>query len=484
MKKNILIITLVALIIQPGIAKKIYKGEVSVEVSTYAKQNNKMIVNADIILDKLKVAANDMLTITPVIRSLDGTDQMEFEPLIINGSTRNKVNQRAIGFGNYSYPENTAGIVKRNNGKSQQFSYSIDADYSSWMRSSELVFIESVTGCNCADKGNITHPGQKLELPPPYTPQFELAYLIPAVEAVKHRADSYSASLDYAISKSDIDRNFKNNDAVLKEVDRIISEIKNDPNIVLDKIVVTGYASPDGDATYNMLLSEKRANTFMAYLINKHNLPQNLITTNWKGEDWQGLRTLISQSDYSYRNDILQIIDNTNDINKRKAALKNLRSGAIYRNLLETDFPGLRRNSYDIFYTVRGLDINQSKALINVKPQQLSLNEMFMVANSYEKGSKEFKETFNIAVRLYPEDAVALFNSLTSDIETGSFDNPITGLQHTDKPEGWNNMAVALFHKGDYQSALHYFEKASQTGLREALDNLSQYKLWLESKDN
>lgn len=484
MKKTIFIISLLALLTQPGIAQKPYTGEISVDVSTYTKQDNKVVINADIIFDKLRLAANDMLTIIPVIRSLDGTDKKEFEPLIVNGTTRNKVNLRAAAFGDYSYPENTAGIIKRNNGKPQSFTYSLETDYSSWMRSSELVFIESVTGCNCGDKGNTTYPGGKLQLPLPYTPQFQLTYLVPAVEAIKHRTDSYSASLDYAVNKSAIDRNFKNNANVLEEVYRIISEVKNDPNIVLDKIVVTGYASPDGAAAHNMSLSEQRANSFTDYLTSRQHLPANLVTTNWKGEDWQGLRTVIEKSDYPYRNDVLQIIDNTDDINKRKAALKNLQGGTVYRSLLETYFPALRRNSYDILYTVSSLNVEQAKELINIKPQQLSLNELFMVANSYEKGSEQFKNAFAIALKLYPEDPTAQFNSYTLDIETGSFDNATTGLQATDIAEGWNNLGVALFNKGDYDRAIHYFEKASQSELKEAVHNVSQYQQWLENKDN
>lgn len=485
MKKNLFLITsLLILLISEGMAQNSDKKEISVNVSTYSKQGDKVIVNANITLDKLRVSGNDVLTIIPVIRSLDGTDQMELQPVIINGSTRHKINSRSAAFNDYTYPENAAGIIKRKNGTPQFFRYSLDTNYQKWMRNSELFFIQSITGCNCKDKGNEMYPGRKLQLEAPYAPHFQTTYLVPAVEAVKQRTDSYSASLDYAVNKSDIDPHFKNNYVVLQEVDRIILEIKNDPNIIINKIIVTGYASPEGGAAYNMSLSEKRAKSFTGYLTSRHNLSANLITTNWIGEDWQGLSSAINKSNYAYRNDLLQIIDNTNDINKRKSLLKNLQNGEVYRNLLANYYPALRRNSYDISYTVRGLNVDQAKDIIKTKPQQLSLNEMFMVANSYEKGSKDFKETFNIAVGLYPDDPVARFNSFASDIETGSFEHAISGLEQSNKPEGWNNLAIALFHKGDYQRASRYFEKASLAGLKEAAHNLSEYNKWLENKDN
>ena len=485
MKKNIfLIIGLCVLLSHTVTAKSPYKGKILIDVSAYAKQSNKLNVNADIVLDGLELPENNMVTIIPVIRALDGTDKMELDPLIVNGTTRHKVNLRNIAFDKYNYPENTAQVIKRKKKSVQRFSYTFEIDYSSWMRNSELIFIEIVTGCNCDDKGNTIYPGAKLELLPPYKPEFRLAYLIPEVEALKSRSDSYSASLDYALNKSTIDANFKNNATVLEDVDRIISDVKNDPNIILNKIEVIGYASPDGSSAYNMSLSEKRAKSFTDYLIARHSLPARLIETNWVGEDWQGLISAIKVSDYIYRNDVLQVIDNTSNLDKRKSLLKGLQNGEVYRNLFTSFYPALRRNSYDIFYTVSSLNTDQAKELINVKPQQLSLNEMFMVANSYEKGSDQFKNAFAIAVKLFPEDATAKFNSYTSDIEIGSYDDAIVELVAIDRAEAWNNLGVVLFYKGDYEHAISYFEKASAAGLAEALHNLSQYKMWFDSKDN
>lgn len=485
MKKNIyFLLGLTAFLIQPCVARTPYKGEISIDAVSYTKLNKKVIVNAEIIFDEVRLAPSEMLTIVPVISSSDGMYILEFGPVYINGRTRDKASMRGGVFGDLSYPENTVAVIKRKNRKPQSFYYSFQTEYQRWMRDSELVFLEYRTGCNCKDKGDYIWFAKKLQLPAPYAPQFQLSYLIPAVEEVKRRTESYSASFDYAVNRSEIDRNFRNNSAVLDQVDRIISEAKNDPNIVLDKIVVTGYASPDGGTAYNMSLSERRAKSFTDYLTGTHNLRGTLITTNRKGEDWQGLSVLISRSHYSYRDEVLQIIENTADINKRKAALKNLQGGAVYRKLLETDFPALRRNSYDISYTVRGLDTEQSKALIFVKPQQLSLNEMFMAAVGFDKGSKEFKETFNIAARMYPDDPVARFNRFTSEIETGSYDHAIMALRQIETPQGWNNLAVALFHWGDNKQVSYYFEKASKAGLKEAAYNLAEYKKWLECKDN
>lgn len=50
-------------------------------------------------------------------------------------------------------------------------------------------------------------------------------------------------------------------------------------------------------------------------------------------------------------------------------------------------------------------------------PQQLSLQEMFLVAQTYEPGSPEFNEVFDIAVRLFPDDETANLNAACTDLQ-------------------------------------------------------------------
>lgn len=56
---------------------------------------------------------------------------------------------------------------------------------------------------------------------------------------------------------------------------------------------------------------------------------------------------------------------------------------------------------------------------LKTKPQQLSLQEMFLVAQTYEPGSPEFNEVFDIAVRLFPDDETANLNAACTDLQKG-----------------------------------------------------------------
>ena len=150
-----------------------------------------------------------------------------------------------------------------------------------------------------------------------------------------------------------------------------------------------------------MKLSENRAKAFAAYMKDKEDMPASLMKVNWEGEDWIGLRQAVKASNLSNRDEILKVLE-VSDINKRKAQLKALNGGKTYRMLLDDYYPALRRIDYTLAYIARPFDVNEAKQVIKTKPQYLSLNEMFLVANTYPKESAEFKEVFDIAVRLYP----------------------------------------------------------------------------------
>lgn len=63
--------------------------------------------------------------------------------------------------------------------------------------------------------------------------------------------------------------------------------------------------------------------------------------------------------------------------------------------------------------------MSEAKELIYTDPKQLSLDEMFQVARTYDTNSREFKEVFEIAVRMYPDDPVSNLNAANSALLNG-----------------------------------------------------------------
>ena len=99
--------------------------------------------------------------------------------------------------------------------------------------------------------------------------------------------------------------------------------------------------------------------------------------------------------------------------------------------------------------------MDEAKDMIKKRPQNLSLNELFLVADSYPKGSQEFVEVFETAVRLYPEDEVANINAASACLLRGDTLSAERYLKKvkSDKylPEYNNAVGVLALLKGDYE---------------------------------
>ena len=141
-------------------------------------------------------------------------------------------------------------------------------------------------------------------------------------------------------------------------------------------------------------------------------------------------------------------------------------------------FPSLRRSEYKIDYTVREFTVDEGREIIKTRPQQLSLGEMFAVANSYEIGSDEYNNVFDIAVRMYPTDAVANLNAGAVALSQKDLNAAVKFMEKADHntAEFINNTGVYNFLNGDINRAMAAFEQAAKLGNEAALANLKKLK--------
>lgn len=442
------------------------------------REENIVQIKGEIDFNHFDLHRQQIAVITPVLRSLDGSQEFALEPVAIAGRTRYKVVNRESGFGNDNPVPYGADVTRVLKNRKPQVSFSQITPFRNWMYDAELIARVSITGCADAPYGNyvsvITETPFVLREEPTYT----ISYVVPPAEPVKQRSESYTAYINFAVNRSEIVRDFKDNAAELAKVDKIISELRNDSNLNITELRVTGYASPEGTAASNLKLSENRTRAFVDYLLKSHTIDRSIIRTDWKGDDWEGLRKAMTASNFPSKDRVISIIDNTADVARRKTELKNL--GNAYTELLAIYYPPLRRTEYSISYVARPFNIDEARELITTKPQHLSLNEMYLVANSYERDDPRFKQVFDIASRMYPSDPYARTNSAAADIENGAYDAAISRLDGLDIPEALNNLGAAFAGKKDYQRALGYFRRASQTGLPAAAINTAALEQWLE----
>lgn len=211
--------------------------------------------------------------------------------------------------------------------------------------------------------------------------------------------------------------------------------------------------------------------------------PQNLYKVVFGGENWDGLKECVEASQMPYRKEVLEVIESTpgessNITANRKRTLMNLKGGEPYRYIVREFCPSLRKAICKIDFDVRNFSIDQAKEVFKSRPQNLSLNEMFLVANTYKKGSQEFIDLFETAVRLYPNDVTANLNAAAAAL---SRRDKVYAKRYLDKinksldiPEYYNTMGVLEILNGNYDKATSHLNKALEMGLREAKQNLAE----------
>jgi len=464
-------------------AQQTTRTDIKIEQIQAEKQGNNVKIDMNINLDNLTMGRADMIILTPVLRSADKSNFKRFAPVVLTGSRRSRTLERDIDFEGFTFEEQPTQIIRRYNKRPQAIPLTLNTPYEDWLRGADLMMVETKSGCDIRIKTDNEYNVFSPVLPKLVEPVYSYSYVTPPVEEVKQRSETHAARLNFKVAKYDILPNFENNAAILRDVDNVINEIRNDNNLTVNEFSIVGYASPEGNEQSNMKLSENRAKAFVNYLRDRYNIPASSIKTDWKGEDWSGLRKAIEESSISNKSEVLSALNEVN-VAQRKNKIKQVgrNGGATYRELLDNYYPPLRRNEYTISFVAKKFSVDEAKAQIRTKPQYLSLNEMFLVANTYPKNSREFKEVFDIAARMYPDSPISQLNTAALELENGSVDSAISRLQNINLPEAYNNLGVAYAQKGDYQRAKDYFQRAVNGGDKTASNNLEQLNQWLSAQ--
>lgn len=452
-----------------------YLDEISFENRHVEQQSNQLSVNMDIVLDGLNIHSNDLIVLTPVLVSNIDEIELALAPVVIVGNKRSKILQRDIRLNNPSgLDADPYELVRRKNKTSQQITYNTKVTLAEWMKDASLELRESVTGCaGCDKRGGLIAIVPRIIMAD-YTPTYKLTYIVPEVE-VKSLSDRHTAMFNFEVGRYELLRNYKSNATEFSEVDKVVNDIRNNPDFEITEFAITGYASPEASAPYNRTLSQNRANSFADYLVSKFNIDRSRFTVTGHGEDWEGLRKAVSASSLADKQAVLDIIDNISNLDARDAELVKLSGGETYRNLLNNYYPPLRRTEYVVAYSVRPFDVDEAREIIKTNPRLLGLNEMYLVAQDYPAGSNEFKEVFDIATRHYPDSDIAILNSASADIVAGNIDDAIERMSRiVNNPKVWNNMGVAHALKGDIATAEEYFNKAVSSGDDDARTNLEE----------
>lgn len=458
----------------------LYKGEITTTTRILKQKGDSLHMDIDFDMSKLRVPSKRSLTLVPVLKSTNGQN-LELPAIVVKGRNQYRQYRRDYALMNkeqrmlqdaFSY------VVLKSDKKMDSLNYVYSVPFATWMLGSELQLNEDLCGCGRNMQELSTELIDTVENIAPYQVIPFLAYLQPKAEGIKVRDIESECFLDFAVNKTDIRQDFGNNSTELAKISKMVDEIKSDVNLKVTKLTIVGYASPEGSLEVNKKLSEGRAHSLVHYLSSRFDLPSNIYQVQFGGENWDGLIKQVEASDMNYRNEVLDMIKNVGIDEGREVKLMRLRKGVPYRYMLKEMFPALRKANCRIDYQIKEFSIIEAKEIIKTRPQLLSLNEMYLVANTYEKGSSEFNEIFETATRMYPADETATLNAAASALERNDLISAEKYLKRIKEySDMYNNcMGILWMLKGDYDQAESYLKKVDTDHIKEASLNLEEIR--------
>lgn len=488
MKKYYVILVALLTINTAVSAQNILGVKVDIEELEYKKDSVKIDINFN--LEKLNIGVNESVVLSP--KMFKGDVRLELPTLVVRRRGGAKSYERATVLDNnkrieeYNDWYGTSYKIVDYYGaeKQKQVQYSITIPYQSWMIDSELYVDCSTCGCcKSEDSGTIIPVDNSLIIDIPVVEQYNIVPVVELIKpekiAVKRRDVQYSSTLVFRVNSTDIDPYLEGNSSELESIDKMMQSVISDDDYTITKVNIIGYASPEGRLDANMKLSKGRARALEALMAREYkNISPKLYNVEFGGENWDMLYEIVKQSDIKCRNNILDIIKNVSIEDGRELHLMKLNGGATYQYLLKNIFPSTRQVIIDVEYNIDAYDIDRIAELINSKPQNLSLEEMYRLSETYEFDDAEFEKIFLTAVDIYPDDEVAQNNALVTEIRRGNIASVSQVAERVDKEtlsaELANSLGVYYMLSKDYTMAKIILKRAIELGSLRAKENMIQ----------
>lgn len=432
-------------------------------------ENSAFILTMTLTLDKeYHVGSNQMSQLTPYIESPDGIKSAFYPTIIINGRKREIMEKRAKG-----KSRQKEWHYRRVNGENQSVHYNATIKYEPWMSGASVKLLVEETACSeCTKIEEMIICSRWQPTYAPFKPV--ISFIQPQEGGIKMRAEAGKAYLDFPVNETTIYPDFRNNPLELDKIHRTIAKIHEHKNTTISSILITGNASPEGSYSNNSRLSKGRAEELRDIILKSYAISPEIVRVYSVAEDWEGLATQIKESHLIEKEQLLAIINAEGvEFDTKERQLKLLESGNLYKRLKDEFFPKLRRTDYMINYVVSSFTIEEAKEMLINEPQLLSLEELFLIAQSYERGTEPFYETMQAGVELFPEDQIANLNASGVALSRKELNKASYYLSKSDQEQGatLNNWGVLRLLEGKLDEAESYFAAAEAKGVVDATAN-------------
>ena len=463
---KILIYALLPLCAAPVLkAQSLMDGQMEVRNLAVSRQKDKLFVSLDLDVSALKVGTNREVVFAPILSK--GEHLIELPVVMVAGRNR---------YYHHLRNKSTVSLDKLyRSGERDVIEYRLVMPYEKWMTNAALNISNTINGCCGAP---ILNDISLLEnvLPEKNVMTFfpEYVYIRPKAEQKINQIEG-SAYIDFPVNRTEVYPEYRRNPQELKKILATIDAVREDSDTRILAISIKGYASPEGSYTNNIRLAKGRTATLKEYVRRQYHFRDSLFTTSYEPEDWEGLRRFVEGSHLTHRDEILRLIDSDMEPDAKDRKIKvNYRDDYAY--LLREVYPGLRHSDYVVRYEVRAYtNPEEIKHLLRTQPQKLSLEEMYLVAQDMEPGSEEYNETFEIAVRMFPEDATANLNAANTAMRLGNLPLAEKYLEKSgDTSEAAYARGIHAALSSNYEVAETLLKEADRKGQEKAKEMLKR----------
>lgn len=512
---------------------------VGVEVQNIAREDNNIVVDMLVDLNLVKMSGNVETVYTPMF--VNGADTVKLTPFTIAGRNRRYWDDRNDVLSpttfykkklltpdktvvNYESKDICINPVTHNGAEAMTTLYRIteSTPYKDWMENATFSIEPVNVGCaNCVTGVLPIYPLAQTDFTEKiFAPEF--IYITPVAEAVKMREISARAYIDFVVNRIEINPTYRNNPVELAKIQATIDSVKNDPDIKITSLHINGTASPEGNYNNNIRLAKGRTEALKNYVQSLYQFPKGFITTSFEPVDWQGLSDFLKMvvnkgievADVQYRPDqsakmdsirydqfqnisfdlntinkilphakeILGIVDSNIEPYARNRKIQTTYP-AEYDWLLKNVYPALRHSDYRIQFEIKTYtDVAEIIEVMKTRPQNLSLSELFLAANSLQPGSELYNRAFELAVSMYPDDQTANLNAAVAALQNGDLKKAENYLAKADQnaPEVQYTKAVLVLLQGDQENALKQFKGLSNSSNKAVADKAKNAVIGIE----
>ncbi len=382
MKKSVTISIATLLATITAATGQVAGGRVTIENLMAERRGETMEVIYTAVIEERAVDRDHTLMFAPVVAG--GGFLRSLPAVTVHGPGSRFARQRreialGTGTGMGTGAGTGAALVARNG---QRLTLSATVPFQEWMYGADVVF-ECVEGGCC----NTTRFDQVVVargvLPRPLPPVVAAAaepvwvprsvgdslstafpFVVPAsefdpAEPFKMYDDDRENALEvyFRLARYDIETDYLDNAYNLNNLIGCIDMIMASTDSRVERIVVGGFASPEGSAALNDRLAFERAVTLKQYIVDNTRIGNHRVAVFNGSVDWRGLRARIERSTMVERDELLALIDNTPVEGSpwrpgRLEALRTMNRGSTYSTLQAQHFPWLRTGAFIRVYYI------------------------------------------------------------------------------------------------------------------------------------